>query len=77
VTKYKLLDYPHCAICEYSEQYQDDTFICTISDDPDNPDDPLPFEECGDFTLCKIYLVSFIIRLTEMIKKIRKDQKGD
>lgn len=70
---YKLIDYPHCAICEHSEQYSDDSLICTFNDDPDNPDDPLPLEECEEFTLNELYLAYFIVRLTKMIKKNKKD----
>lgn len=71
---FKLIDYPHCAICEHSDQYSDDTLICTINDDPDNPDDPLPYIKCDSHKLCQINLTGYIIFLTKLIKEARKDE---
>lgn len=69
---FELIDYPHCAVCANTEQYNDDTFICTINNYPDNPDDPLPYEECDELEVCSEYLVGYLTLLTKLIKELRE-----
>ena len=63
--KYKIIDYPHCAICKHSDQFIDDTLVCMVNDKKDKP---VLLDECGSFKLYGVYLASFIVRLTELIK---------
>ena len=65
--KWKLLDYPHCAICENSEQYDDETFICCLGDKP------LTYAECGIIEINDDYLIGYLTLLTKMIAKLRVD----
>ena len=74
MSDFKLIDYPHCAICSHSEQYSDDTLICTFNDDPDNPDDPLPYTECGELDVSDEYLVGYLTLLTKLTKELRKTE---
>ncbi len=66
MSDYKIIDYPHCAICEHSEQYKDDTLFCMIND---KEDAPTSFNECGEFKFAPIYLIGFLEILTKLIKE--------
>lgn len=65
---YKLIDYPHCAVCGNSEQYNDNTFICCLADD----EQPVQSIECDVQKVSDAYLVGYLTLLTKMIKKILK-----
>ncbi len=66
MSDYKLIDYPHCAICGHSEQYQDDTLFCMIND---KEDAPVSFIKCDAFKFAPIYLIGFLEILIQLIKE--------
>ncbi len=66
MSEWKLIDYPHCAVCEHSEQYGDNTFICTLLDDEP---EPLEYGKCDELVVNNEYLVGYLTLLTELIKK--------
>ena len=66
MSDYKIIDYPHCAICGHSEQYKDDTLFCMIND---KEDVPIPSSKCGEFEFEPIYLIGFLKILTKLIKE--------
>ena len=68
--KWKLVDFPQCAICDYSEQYQDNTFICCHCYDEER--NPEPSKLCDELKIGKYYLAGFFELILEEIKQIEK-----
>ena len=70
MTKYKLIDYIYCAVCDHSEQYNDHTFICTTEDGPI----PLKSIDCSALVFNYINLIGFLKILAELIIKGDADE---
>ena len=73
MTKWRLLDYPHCAVCGNSEQYNDDTFICCLVDNKK----PLEYSECNSLETSDEYVVGYLTLLTKIIAKLKVDLDGE
>ncbi|MFX0132100.1 MAG: hypothetical protein ACFFDN_00510 [Candidatus Hodarchaeota archaeon] len=72
--RWKLLAYPNCALCDWSEQYQDETFVCMF----DYESDGLflkPINNCDSFDFQPIHLPAFFQLVIERFLKSEANKK--